>query len=246
MNSKTVVSIIGVGVVALGALFVFSGRRPPSESLEDAPQASKDVATRRTSKGEARGGRSDGMAQQIERLSEQRRAGMDGWSGTHGGAEGESIHSRESRSAESARRHGNMKGSSKADSGSDDDTPEFDNAKRTALTDNDSAKRLEALETLESFDDERVLPVLAQVLNDRDPEVRMAALEQLANFDEDVPFETFANVIYDPDPEVRAEVLRILADSEDERVVALARSALNDPDEDVRAEAQDIVDFASN
>jgi len=119
----------------------------------------------------------------------------------------------------------------------------FDVVRARALSDPDPDERIRALESLNGFEGQSVVPILTQALSDHDPEVRLAALEEMTFVTDDPPLDALSIALGDADPEVRATALRMVADSEDQAKWPLIQNALQDPDEDVRNEAEDIVDL---
>jgi HEAT repeat protein len=113
----------------------------------------------------------------------------------------------------------------------------FTELQGTALHDADPQNRIDALDDLKEFDDERMLPVLVKAVSDHDATVRAAAVDELSTwFGQDAPFEPLAQAARDPDPQVRSEAIQGLANlDEDPRAMAAIQQARTDPDEDVRS-----------
>jgi hypothetical protein len=122
----------------------------------------------------------------------------------------------------------------------------FEQTKRTALSDPDPHERAGAIESLDSFDDAPILPVLARALDDPDPGVREAVVEQLRSAFDEPQLGLLSSALRDSDPQVRLAALRGIAASEEDARWPLIRSALEDADEDVRSAAAEIIQAAAS
>ena len=124
-------------------------------------------------------------------------------------------------------------------------TADIQSLGRTAVTDKDPERRLEAVVSLSATEDPEAVPFLREALSDPDAGVRMAVVKSLADadFPDDAPSELLATAVTeDSDSENRLEALKVLIDTDREQAAIVAQQALNDSDEDVRALAKQILD----
>lgn len=112
---------------------------------------------------------------------------------------------------------------------------------RDALASGEAQDRVEAVESLDLFDDQVALPILSEALADPDADVRRAALDEIGLLVDEPPLDVLAKAMNDDDPEIRAAALEMLGESNDEGRWPIIEGARNDQDDDIRSDAEDMV-----
>jgi hypothetical protein len=242
---------IAVTVVAIAAIAVWRTARvreaPPPSTADGAAAAlgtkpGGEVGSTVPQSAQLR----DSIEQQVDRLTDRRgqtRGDTAAGAGAGGGDQNGRMAALAARRRESARHRAATTDGSMDDAAEDDpdaaatSAEELAATKQKALTDPDPEERIDAVGSLDLFDDANVIPILQTVLRDHEPEVRIAALDKLNDLNEP-PVDVIATGMQDPSAAVRERTVQILSGLDDEHAQALVRDARNDPDEDVRTTAE--------
>jgi HEAT repeat protein len=240
MRAKIVVPVVAV-VAVVAIWLLLSARKPPKETVDQADGSAAHPAKVVMAPGASMGEvpKAGNMSDRLKAMREARSKRKDVTA-----PQGGSVDARQPEGGFVTGRL-TTKHASEPDKGAQQAMDDLDaedlRTVQEALASANPEDRVDALESLELFDDEVALGLLKQGLTDSEAQVRLAALEQIGVMVDEPPIDVLATAVRDSDPEIRSTALGMLAESEDDARWPLIENARFDTDEDVRSDAEDII-----